>query len=716
MADYAPKRGVSIRTLIVSLVTLLMRLLIALLLCVMTSVSAVAQVFVDRSDLLDEQNENKHFSWSASIADLDGNGLPDIHEPGILYLQQQDGSFVSSLPELGITYRPLPPPITGYEGRGVFGSVMADMDDDGFNELVILDIINDSSKVFHNAYGLRLTEVSPGNGIDFRGLGQGAAFADYNGDGILDLFFGEEQGSNQLFLGTGQGSFTETTSLANIDSNVQTYGVATADYDNDGDMDVFIAACAQDAARSINLLFQNQGDGTFIEVGAAAGINDNGNAWGVNFLDYDRDGWLDIHVANMRISFLDLRGNANKLYRNRGDGTFEDVSEAAGIEGNDDSYGSSVADFNNDGWPDIWAANFGSPPTIMMNNGDGTFTDFFTSSGLTDIFRNLSVAVGDINGDGWIDAYSGSDDPSGPLSRLLFNTPAANNWLNVRLIQEAPNRRAIGSRLTLWIDGERQLRDIVAGDGFVSQNLDLSAHFGLGSSTAIDSLVVKWPDGHIDRWTSLDVNQQLHLQKGGSINHPPRPFEATSIASQFTGSELAADVVWQTSEDPEGQPINYTVAVRDSSGTIVHVSEPLQQTSYSFSVDTTGVALSGPMSFAVSATDGMHIIRSVNTATTVLQGTDLETTGMLPARLALRSAWPQPANNRIHFEVDSPMWASGEWTLYNVQGREIARQSIELRQGTQVVTIETGAVSPGLYLVRFTAGSRDASRTVVVTR
>ena len=675
-----------------------------------------AQVFVDRSDLLDEQNENKHFSWSASIADLDGNGLPDIHEPGILYLQQQDGSFVSSLPEMGITYRPLPPPIAGYEGRGVFGSVMADMDDDGFNEFIILDIINDSSKVFHNAYGLRLTEVSPANGIDFRGLGQGAAFADYNGDGFLDLFFGEEQGSNQLFLGDGLGAFTEITSMANIDSNVQTYGVATADYDNDGDMDVFIAACAQDATRSVNLLFQNQGDGTFIEVGEAAGINDNGNAWGVNFLDYDRDGWLDIHVANMRISFLDTRGNANKLYRNRGDGTFEDVSANAGIEGNDDSYGSSVADFNNDGWPDIWAANFGSPPTIWINNGDGTFFDFYASSGLTDIFRNLSVAVADINGDGWIDAYSGSDDPSGPLSRLLFNTPRSNGWLTARLIQEAPNRRAIGARLNLWIDGEQQMRDITAGDGFVSQNLDLMAHFGLGASPTVDSLVVQWPDGQVDRWTNLNANQHLYLEKGGAVNLPTRSFQATSITSRIDGGDLAVDLVWEASQDPEGQPVSYTGAVRDSSGTMIHVSEPLQQTDYSFRTDTTGVSLSGPMSFAVAATDGMHVIRSVNKGVATVEGTDREAMDLVPARLELASVWPQPASGRVHIEVDSPDWTRGEWTLYNVLGREVVRRNVELRQGMQVVSIETTGVSPGLYLVRFRAAHREATRTVIITR
>jgi len=693
-----------------------MRALSILPLLLVVSPPVSGQVFVDRSDLLNEQNANKHFSWSVSIADVDGNGLPDIHEPGILYLQQQDGSFVSSLPELGINYRPLPPPIAGYEGRGVFGSVMADLDNDGFNELIILDIIPDSSKVFSNAYGLRLTEVSPDNGIDFVGLGQGAAIADFNGDGNLDLFFGEEQGTNQLFFGDSQGSFLEVTDLANIDSDVQTYGVAAADYDNDGDMDVFIAACAQDATRSVNLLFQNQGDGTFIEVGEAAGFNDNGNAWGINFLDYDRDGWMDVHVANMRISFLDTRGNANKLYRNRGDGSFEDVSEAAGIEGNDDSYGSSVADFNNDGWPDIWAANFGSPPTIWINNGDGTFTDAFTTSGLTDIFRNLSVAVADIDGDGWVDVYSGADDPSSPMSRLLFNTPQSNNWMTVRLIQQAPNRNGIGARVTAWTDGARQMRDIVAGDGFVSQNLDLMAHFGLGSSASVDSLVVQWPDGHVDRWTSVLADQHLHLEKGGAINAPPAPFQALSVTRTPVDNRIDASVSWEASEDPEGQPVSYTVAVRDSVGQMIHVSDPLSETTYTFDLAASSVAPTGPLMVAVVATDGTHVLRSVNRVVESVRGTGVKRAEDLPNRLSLDAVWPRPASSRVTMEVSSPDWVEGSWTIVDIQGRKVRQGAVNLQSGVNRLTFDVHDLSPGLYLVRLSSRSGITSRPLVVAR
>ena len=697
---------------------------VLLVLACLSAGSATGQTFTDRSDLLidhranllDSQDRNKHFSWSVSIADLDGNGLPDIHEPGVLYLQQGDGSFHSSLPWLGITYRPLPPPLQGFEGRGLFGSVMADVDDDGFNELVILDILEDSSKVFQNAYGIRLTEVSPDNGIDFKGLGQGAAFADFNGDGPLDLFFGEEQGHNQLFLGDGNGAFIEVTGLAGIDSSVQTYGVAAADYDNDGDMDVFIAACANDPARSVNLLFRNRGDGTFEEVGAAAGINDNGNAWGVNFLDYDRDGWLDIHVANMRINFQDGRGNKNKLYRNLGNGTFEDVSATAGIEGNDDSYGSSVADFDNDGWPDIWAANLYSPPTIWINNGDGTFRDIYTTTGLTDVFANLSVAVADINGDGWVDAYTGADDPSGPLSRLLFNDPGANHWLTLRLIQEAPNRRAIGARINVWTNGSLQIRDIVAGDGFVSQNMDLSAHFGLGSATTADSIIVRWPDGNVDRWEQVPGDTSLTLQKGGGFNEPPGLFSTMPAAIAVKSSRMSEVVtVWEESMDPEGASVLYTVAVRDSTGEVVHVSEPLQDTYYIFEVDSTALSGLDQWSFVVAATDGLNVRRSMDTGNIVPLSTHTEIADTLPQSLSVDALWPNPARDRVHLNVSSTRHGQVSWQLIDAWGRQVERGQEWISGGSQQLEMEWGRHAAGFYLLILSDGVNRVTRPVILT-
>lgn len=675
--------------------------------------SASAQTFTDRSDLLDEQNGPKHFSWSVSIADLDGNGLPDIHEPGILYLQQEDGSFVSSLPWLGITYRPLPPPLVGYEGRGLFGSVMADVDDDGFNELFIMDILDDSSKVFDNAFGLRLTEVSPGNGIEFKGLGQGGAFADFNGDGTLDFFFGEEQGSNQIYLNNGSGHFTETTDQANIFSNSQTYGVATADYDNDGDMDVFIAACAATSSRAVNLLFRNNGDGTFEEVGAAAGINDNGNAWGVNFLDYDRDGWLDIHLANMRIASLDGRGNANKLYRNKGDGTFEDVSAAAGIEGNDDSYGSSVADFNNDGWPDIWVANFSSPASILINNGDGTFSDAYASSGLSLVFYHLSVAVADFNKDGWIDAYTGSDSDDGLFSRLLINDGGTNHWLSLRLVQEAPNRQAIGARVHVWTDGVRQIRDITAGDGFVSQNLDLMAHFGLGSSVQADSVVVRWPDGQTDRWNDVMADQHLTLAKGGEFNEPPVPFRTHGILTKQLGKRVMGEVSWEPSSDPEGRAVSYRVAIREPGGRIAHVSDDLSETSYTFEVDTTGTDPSGVWEFAVTASDGMHVRRSLNVGT-ALTGSRTSRANETPSSFRLESLWPQPSTGRFSVRLENSVHGQGRWDLVDLQGRVVQSGSLLLLPGDQTIEIDAGTVSSGTYMLRMISQSALVHRPVLI--
>ncbi len=675
-----------------------------------------AQTFTDRSDLLDEQNENRHFSWAASIADLDGNGLPDIYETGHLFLQQEDGSFVSSLPEMGITYRPLPPPIVGYEGRGVFGSIITDVNDDGFAEFVVLDIIEDSSKFFLNHAGMRLKEVSPTNGIDFAGLGQGAAFGDFNGDGPLDLFFGEELGNNQIFLGDGTGQFTEFSMAAGIgNTGIQTYGVATADIDNDGDLDVFIAACSSTPSKAVNLLFLNNGDGTFQEVGEAAGINDNLNAWGVNFLDYDRDGWMDIHLANMRINFQDTRPNTNKLYRNKGDGTFADVSEAAGIEGNDDSYGSSVADFNNDGWPDIYSANFGSAPAVLINNGDGTFTDAFTSTGMTDVFANLSISVADINQDGWVDLFTGAD--RAPFSRLYMNDGGTNNWMALHLIQPAPNTKAVGARVEVWNEGQVQLRDITAGDGFVSQNMAHMAHFGMGTHTTADSVIVRWPDGNTDRWTGLFANQTITLEKGGGFNEPPAPFRAMTILTKGSDDTIGGLVSWEQTTDPEGNAISYTVAVQDASGEVIHVSEPLSGGEYAFEQDTTGVDLTGPWSFSVAATDGAHVRRSVNVGQVLLEGTSTEAFET-PVGVTLDSVWPQPAaaSQGVTVAVTSVGPKTGSWTIVDMQGRAVQKGSMMLRAGADQIRLDTAALSAGAYVLVVNIDGQQVARPIILAR
>jgi hypothetical protein len=269
--------------------------------------------------------------------------------------------------------------------------------------------------------------------------GCGVAFYDFDHDDWLDLFLvngtrldgfakGQEPVSH-LFKNNRDGTFTDVTAKSGMTRSGWGQGCCVGDYDNDGWNDLFVTYYGQ------NILYRNHGDGTFTDVTVKAGLAQTKTRWnsGCAFVDYDRDGHLDLFVAN----YIDfdvktaplpevagcvykgiqvacgppgLEGGKNILYRNNGDGTFRDVSEKAGIVGTIGTYGLSVAvaDFDNDGWPDIYVANDSTAATFYQNQKDGTFKDAAVESGIAfspdgKPQAGMGVAVGDYNRDGLLD-------------------------------------------------------------------------------------------------------------------------------------------------------------------------------------------------------------------------------------------------------------------------------------------------------------------------
>ena len=284
-------------------------------------------------------------------------------------------------------------------------------------------------------------------------MGCGAAFIDYDGDGWPDIFLvnGSSFGAGRkptsyLFHNNRNGTFTDVTLRAGLTHTGWGQGCCVGDYDNDGFDDLFVSYWGR------NVLYHNNGDGTFTDVSEKAGVAGKGDRWGAGccFLDYDRDGRLDLFVSNY-VNFDAARapkpgsslycryggeiavpcgpqgfgGGSNLLYRNRGDGTFEDVSEKSGIANPrgaagpvfvrdnwqpSGSYGmgAAAADFDNDGWPDIYVACDTAPSLYYHNNHDGTFTEAgvpagcaFDENGVA--LSGMGVGVGDYDGDGWLD-------------------------------------------------------------------------------------------------------------------------------------------------------------------------------------------------------------------------------------------------------------------------------------------------------------------------
>ncbi len=290
--------------------------------------------------------------------------------------------------------------------------------------------------------------------------GCGVAFIDFDNDGLQDLFFvngtrldplpkGVPAPTNRLYRNKGDGTFEDVTAKAGLTRTNWGQSASVGDYDNDGFEDLFVSAFGK------NALYHNNGNGTFTEVGEKAGVANNQSKWGSGsaFLDYDHDGRLDLFVA----SYIDLdlktaplpetgpclykgvmvacgppglKGGVNTLYHNNGDGTFTDVSEKAGIRKTDGTFGLgvSVADFDNDGFVDIYVANDSSPATLYHNNKNGTFTDISLEAGCAYSVdgkpqAGMGVSAGDYDRDGWLDIFK--TNFAGDTSTLYHNVGKA---------------------------------------------------------------------------------------------------------------------------------------------------------------------------------------------------------------------------------------------------------------------------------------------------
>jgi len=289
--------------------------------------------------------------------------------------------------------------------------------------------------------------------------GSGAAFFDFDNDGWLDVFLvngtrfdGLPQAqtpTNRLYRNNGDSTFTDVTGKVGLTRTGWGQSACVGDFDNDGHSDLFISAYGK------NALYRNKGDGTFIEVADKAGVANNRTRWGSGaaFLDYDKDGYLDLFVA----SYIDfdpktaplpetgpclykgvmvacgppgLTGGVNMLYRNNGNGTFTDVSEKSGVTKANGTYGLGVlvADFDNDTWPDIYVANDSSPAALYQNNKNGTFTDIGLEAGAAFSVdgkpqAGMGVSAGDYDRDGWLDIFK--TNFSGDTSTLYRNVGKA---------------------------------------------------------------------------------------------------------------------------------------------------------------------------------------------------------------------------------------------------------------------------------------------------
>jgi hypothetical protein len=328
-------------------------------------------------------------------------------------------------------------------------------------------------------------------------LVQRTNFVDINNDGKLDAFACDDNAPNRYYINDGtnlnhiQGGIGDFASGGNYASN-------WIDYDNDGDIDMYLAKCGQGGAGTggnIDQLHRNNGNGTFTNVAAAANMANPEQTWSGAVGDFNNDGWMDVVVGVNSTS----NGNSN-VKRNNGDGTFTSVTTGSGYDTIVATGREYVAqDFDNDGFLDV----LGSGSTIMF--GDGAF--HFTPNPNTYPLSPVDRPIGDLNNDGFLDIQSGTN--------VLFNNGNTNKWLNVNLQGIQSNRNGIGARIEIYGAWGKQIRDVQSGTGF--QNMStITAHFGLGQETTITQVIIKWPSGVIDILNNVTSNQSLLVVEGST--------------------------------------------------------------------------------------------------------------------------------------------------------------------------------------------------------
>ena len=351
---------------------------------------------------------------------------------------------------------------------------------------------------------------------------QTAVWLDYDGDGWLDVFIGNESSNGEknpceLYHNNHDGTFTECAAQCGVQVNRFIKGVASADFNHDGRPDLYLSN-----RNGSNLLFRNDGpragsDGTkwaFTEVAAQAGVGTQNASFPTAFFDYDNDGWEDILVTGYSIrdvgdicaDYLGLPHDAERarLYRNNHDGTFKDVTQAAGLYKVIHAMGLNYGDLDNDGWLDFYAGTGDPdlatliPNRMFRNNGGKAFQEVTTSGGFGMLQKGHAISFGDIDNDGDQDIYSvvgGAYTGDTAYSQLFLNPGHGNHWITLKLEGKVSNRIAIGARLRVnTVEGGAPraiYKTVSTGASFGT--LPLRQEIGLGQATEITSIEIFWP-------------------------------------------------------------------------------------------------------------------------------------------------------------------------------------------------------------------------------
>jgi hypothetical protein len=428
-------------------------------------------------------------SWGVSWGDYDNNGDLDLFvgnqsQNDLLYQNNGNGTFTKNVSD----------PVT-INNTSTFTGVWGDYDNDGFEDLFVPNANGNDILYRNNGNGTLSQAIDFGDGA----FSSGGAWGDYDADGWLDLFVTTYSGTNFLYQNNQNGTFTLSTDPVINGPDFSSYASAWGDYDDDGLLDIYITSFG-----GANVLLNNNGDATFTQILTGDIVTGMQSSLGATWGDYDNDGDLDLFVAN-------YSAQNNELYQNNGDGTFTTINNLSVVTDGSYSTSSSWVDYDNDGWLDLFVTTDNNENDMLYrNNTDGTFAQMNLWVPTSDAKGSFGGSWADYDNDGDLDLAVATISSAYPVL-LYTNNGTTNNWINIKLEGVLSNKDGIGAKVYVLADnGEEQFQEVATQTSFGSQN-SVNAEFGLGTATGIDQILIVWPSGIYQKVYNVGINQFITI-------------------------------------------------------------------------------------------------------------------------------------------------------------------------------------------------------------
>jgi len=490
----------------------------------MISVTGHAQLFtrITDGDVVSDGGHSIGCSWADfdNDGDLDlyvTNGIVSGFENNYIYENDGAGNFNGVINSL-----------TVLDNQFSESSSWGDFNNDGWIDLFVGNshwggsAYNDF--LFLNLPNDDFVKITEGQIVNTQADSRSISWGDYDNDGFIDIFIANESGVNYLYHNEQDSTFSRISAGEITSDNFSSAGCAWADYDLDGDIDLFVA----NQGNQNNNLYRNDGQGVFTSQTSSVLANDHGNSIGCSWGDYNNDGYPDLFVAN-------YSNQHNFLYENNGAGTFTKITAGDIVQDNGDTFGSSWGDYDNDGHLDLFASNLNNQNNFLYhNNGNGLFTKVDNDTVVTSLGQSEGSAWADYDNDGDLDLFVVNFE--GQNNFLFNNDGNGNNWINIKCNGIVSNASGIGTKVQIKISSGWQYRELSGQTGYQSQN-SLNVEFGLGSSSTIDTIRVIWNSGSVDIHTNVPANNFYKSTEGSgltltSANEPPSAIPLDLVLKQ----------------------------------------------------------------------------------------------------------------------------------------------------------------------------------------